>query len=410
MRVVQFGAGNVGRGFTGQLFADAGAEVVFVDIAPQIVAALNERGCYELRLVGPRRHETVTIRGVRAVDGRDREAVAREVAGECVGAPPGRLPGADLVCTAVGVAALPHIAPGLAAGLARRPPEAPPLNVLLCENQPHASALLRDLLANEGVTALSSSLHPVTLSPSYPFSPVGLVETVVSRMVPGATPEERARDPLLVVAEDYDRLPLDARAVVGVLPPIPGLEPRTDFEALVERKLFVHNMGHAVAAYHGYHAGEATIHAALADAGIADAVRGALEEGSEAVTRRHGLDRAEQAAYVADLLFRFANPALADTVARVGRDPIRKLRRDDRLVGAALLALARGVEPTEIVRGIGAALRFDPADDPAAVTLQAELRERGLDAVLAARCGLPPEHPLAARVRAACRLPTWEPT
>jgi mannitol-1-phosphate 5-dehydrogenase len=381
MRVVQFGAGNVGRGFTGQLFADAGAEVVFVDVVPEVVAALNERGSYPLRFVGPRRHETVTVRGVRAVDGRDREAVAREVAT------------ADLVCTAVGAAALPQIAPALAAGLARRTLDAPPLNVLLCENQPHVSGVLRDLLVSE-------------VSPSR----VGLVETVVSRMVPGASSEERVRDPLLVVAEDYDRLPLDARAVVGRLPPIPGLEPRADFEALVERKLFVHNMGHAVAAYHGYEAGKGTIREAMADAGIAAAVRGALEEGSEAVTRHRGLDRAEQAAYIADMLLRFANPALADSVVRVGRDPIRKLRRDDRLVGAALLALEQGLEPVEIVRGIAAALRFDPAEDPAALSLQAELRERGLDGVLAARCGLPPEHPLAVRVRAACRLPTWEPT
>jgi mannitol-1-phosphate 5-dehydrogenase len=387
MRVVQFGAGNVGRGFTGQLFADAGAEVVFVDIVPEVVAALNERGSYLLRFVGPRRHETVTVRGVRAVDGRDREAVAREVAS------------ADLVCTAVGAAVLPQIAPALAAGLARRVLDVPPLNILLCENQLHVSAVLRDLLAAEGV-----------MDPSSPAQSFGLVETVVSRMVPGASPEEHARDPLLVVAEDYDRLPLDARAVVGVLPAIPGLEPRADFEALVERKLFVHNMGHAVAAYHGYEAGKSTIREAMADPGIAAAVRGALEEGSESVTRHHGLDRAEQAAYVADMRLRFANPALADSVVRVGRDPIRKLRRDDRLVGAALLALEQGVEPIEIVRGIAAALRFAPVEDPAALSLQAELRDLGLDAVLAARCGLSPEHPLAVRVRAACRLPTWEPT
>jgi mannitol-1-phosphate 5-dehydrogenase len=401
MRVVQFGAGNVGRGFTGQLFADAGAEVVFVDVVPEVVAALNERGSYPLRFVGPRRHETVTVRGVRAVDGRDREAVAREVAS------------ADLVCTAVGAAVLPQIAPALAAGLARRPLDALPLNVLLCENQLHVSAVLRDLLKQQtpadktpdasggdrdlAVTGVWRLVSGVCLSAS--GVSYGLVETVVSRMVPGAPPEERARDPLLVVAEDYDRLPLDARAVVGVLPAIPGLEPRADFEALVERKLFVHNMGHAVAAYHGYEAGKRTIGEAMADAGIAAAVRGALEEGSEAVTRHHGLDRAEQAAYVADMLIRFANPALADSVARVGRDPIRKLRRDDRLVGAGLLALEQGVEPVEIVRGIAAALRFDAAEDPAALSLQAEIAELGLDAVLAARCGLSPEHPLAVRVR-----------
>ena len=47
---------------------------------------------------------------------------------------------------------------------------------------------------------------------------------------------------------------------------------------------------------------------------------------------------------VTDLLFRFQNRALKDTVARVGADPVRKLRRNDRIVGAALFAMEQGVE------------------------------------------------------------------
>src|SRR5690349_4578030 len=103
--VVQFGAGNIGRGFMGHLFTEAGYEVVFVDVVPEVVWALNGRRAYPLRLAGPDRFETLTIRPVRAVDGRDLEAVAREIAA------------CDFVCTAVGVPALPHLAPGLAAGI-----------------------------------------------------------------------------------------------------------------------------------------------------------------------------------------------------------------------------------------------------------------------------------------------------
>src|SRR5207247_10892289 len=65
--VVQFGAGNIGRGFMGHLFSDAGFETVFVDVLPSLLTALNERRSYPLRLVGPDRFETLTIRTVRAV-------------------------------------------------------------------------------------------------------------------------------------------------------------------------------------------------------------------------------------------------------------------------------------------------------------------------------------------------------
>src|SRR5687767_8089454 len=131
--VVQFGAGSIGRGFTAQLFADAGYEVVFVDVAPEVVAALNERRSYPIHFVGPGLHETHWVRGVRAVDGRDVAAAAGEVAA------------AEIACTAVGVAALPLLAPAIAQGLLSRNAAAgSPLNVILCENQLGVSAILRE--------------------------------------------------------------------------------------------------------------------------------------------------------------------------------------------------------------------------------------------------------------------------
>jgi mannitol-1-phosphate 5-dehydrogenase len=142
----------------------------------------------------------------------------------------------------------------------------------------------------------------------------------------------------------------------------------------------------------------------MAEPEIAAAVRGAMAEGSAAVARHHDLSPDEQELYIADLLRRFANPLLNDTIARVGRDPVRKLRSDDRLVGAGLLAIEQGVEPVEIARAIAAALRFDPPADAAAVTLQTELRTQGLTSVLSARCGLASDHPLAVRVAAELRV------
>ena len=83
-----------------------------------------------------------------------------------------------------------------------------------------------------------------------------------------------------------------------------------------------------------------------------------------------------------DLLQRFHNRALKDTIARVANDPLRKLRRDDRLVGAALYCLDSGIIPVEIVEGIVAALKYDNPNDSAAMKIQSDLAEFGLNYVM----------------------------
>ena len=51
------------------------------------------------------------------------------------------------------------------------------------------------------------------------------------------------------------------------------------------------------------------------------------------------------------------NPFLRDPVARVTRDPVRKLGWDDRLLGAMRLALDAGVQPGILAQGSGLGLK-----------------------------------------------------
>lgn len=66
------------------------------------------------------------------------------------------------------------------------------------------------------------------------------------------TEEQRREDPLWVFAEAYNTLILDARAFRNPIPQVSGLSPQQNMAAYVDRKLFVHNLGHAAAAYFGY--------------------------------------------------------------------------------------------------------------------------------------------------------------
>ncbi len=60
-------------------------------------------------------------------------------------------------------------------------------------------------------------------------------------------------------------MPFDAQAVKGEVPKIAGLRAVSNFPAEVERKLFIHNLGHAALAYLGYREGYTYIHEAIKD-------------------------------------------------------------------------------------------------------------------------------------------------
>lgn len=370
--VVIFGAGSIGRGFLADLVCSAGFEAVFVDLREELVAELQRRGCLPLRLVGPDRRETRLLGPVRAVPARDQEAVAAELE-RCV-----------LAATAVGAAALPKLAPALARGVSRR---ASPLNVLICENGWQVSAPLWEAVRELNPDAASR---------------LGLAECVVSRMVPLPEGEESA-DPLWVAAEDYARLPCDRAALVGPLPPIPGIEPVDSFAGEYGKKLYVHNLGHAAAAYHGWPRGCRFIHEAVALPAVREEVRGAMDETCRALARRYGLDPPALAAYAADLLRRFDNPDLRDTVLRVGRDPARKLGPTERLTGALRLCGEVGVDCPHVAAALAAAFRFAPPDDPSAAEVQTVLAREGPEAALARFTGLRPESAEGAAVLALLR-------
>ncbi|MBV9850187.1 MAG: mannitol dehydrogenase [Armatimonadetes bacterium] len=378
MNAVQFGAGNIGRGFLGQLLFESGYRTTFIEANPALVGALNRRGEYPLRLASDTGIQDLTIGSVRAIDARDAEAVAAALAE------------ADLAGTSVGVDVLPRVAPTLAAGLSARAARGGgPLNVLLCENQWHAAPLMRDLLL------------PHLAPPARDFldTHIGLVETVIGRMVPVQTDAVRAEDPLLIVAEPYKELPVARAMLRGPAPPLVGLIAADDFDAYEARKLFLHNASHAALAYLGWLRGHEFIWQCAEDRDITSVCAAALSEASQALVAEYGFALDALRAFTDDLMRRFANKALGDTVARVAADPLRKLRPNDRLVGAANLCLKHGITPAALAQVIVAALAYDNPDDAKAMELQEKRRATGDAATLRDVAGVASDSQLASLIR-----------
>ena len=97
MRAVHFGAGNIGRGFIGEILAANGFEITFVDVNHTIIDALNERKEYEIELADESK-ERITVKNVKGINNQTNpEKVIQEIAE------------ADLVTTAIGPNILPFI-------------------------------------------------------------------------------------------------------------------------------------------------------------------------------------------------------------------------------------------------------------------------------------------------------------
>jgi mannitol-1-phosphate 5-dehydrogenase len=359
---VHFGAGNIGRGFVGLLLHEAGYEVVFADVAAPVIDSLAAADSYTVHEVGAgaQDHEVTNFRALNSA--QDEPAVVAEIAT------------ADIVTCAVGPNVLKFIAPVIAAALQRRDADAAPIAVMACENALNATDRLREFV----VEALPADVRDESLAKAV------FANTAVDRIVP-AQPEGGGLD---VTVETYFEWAIDRTPFHGTEPAIPGAHYVDGLAASIERKLFTVNTGHATVAYHGFLAGADKISDAIA----IPAVRAAH---AYLLVRRHELDPEVHRAYVAAIIARFENPHLPDTVTRVGRQPLRKLSRDERFVSPAAALAEEGTEPVALLDAMGAALRFDVADDEQSVELQALLASDRADADVASEItGLDAGHPL----------------
>ena len=371
---IQFGAGNIGRGFMGQLFFEAGYQTIFVEASNPLVELLNASQKYPLRILDAASKHAIDleIRHIRALYVDEVEQISEAISN------------AEVMASAVGVNNLIHIAPVVAAGINRRFRTNPsPIDIYLCENMLDAASQLECHV----LECLENDVR------AWAESHVGFVGTSVARMVPEISEEFGKHRPGLVVADSYDKLPYDGTALKGTRPPIAGMYPVKNFRAEVERKLFMYNLGHAALAYLGYLNGLRYVHEGFEDEKITTVFNEALDETGTALQKLYpeDIDARSQQKVREDINLRFSNPMMMDTIQRVGRDPIRKLGPDDRLLGSTHLCLSQAIFPKSVAFVCAAALCYDEPDEPRAVELQDKIEHSGVEATLREVSSLDPD-------------------
>lgn len=365
-QVVHFGAGNIGRGFIGALLAESGYFVAFADVDKNLVKELNSHNSYEVHLLADK-ERTEEIHSFSGASSQ-KEEVPHSIAS----------PHTRLITTAVGPSILEKIAPVIAEGLKeRRLANGGVLNVIACENMVGQTEMLKKYVQS----------HLSDEENAWLSDHVGFANCSVDRIVP-ATTSEHAQNPLDVGVEEFSEWIVDKTLLCGQIdPPVQGMTLTDSLQAYVERKLFTLNCGHAITAYLGFVYGLERVDQALANKEIMEDVRGALREVGAALVKRHGFDAEEHERYVERVFVRFANPKLHDDVERVGRQPLRKLSKGDRLLGPMVIARAYGLPINHLARGIAAAFLFDVKSDPQSVQIVGRINEVGIEHAVAEYTG-----------------------
>lgn len=363
-QAVHFGAGNIGRGFIGEILFENGFEIAFVDVNETIIDALNQRHSYEIEIAEEgQRH--IAVSGVRGINNRlnPEEVVAA-------------LATADLVTTAIGPNILPFIAGLVAEGIEarRQAGNTQPLDVLACENMIGGSAFLyeevKKHLSEEGL--------------AYAAEFVGFPNAAVDRIVPAQSHE----DPLFVVVEPFNEWVVETQGMKNPNLKLEGVHYEADLEPFIERKLFSVNSGHATSAYTGAHFGATTILEALQNPEVKSKVEAVLAEIRSLLIAKWGFEEQALVDYHKVIISRFENPYIVDDIARVARTPIRKLGYDERFIRPIRELRERGLSYDNLLATVSYIFGYKDETDEQSVQLQALLQEKSLPEVVAEVTGV----------------------
>lgn len=363
---VGFGFGPIQGGLFAKEAFQSGSfqRIVLAEIDPQLVDAVRaNHGSYHVNVATATGVETQKIENVQLLnpgEPADHAALrtvltdATEIA-TC-------LPSVDFYCTGGSNS----IAASIAEAFRTR--QADSTIVYAAENNNHAAEILGEAIEREFRAPLSQRVQ--------------FLNTVIGKMSRVVTdPDEIAARDLAPIApglaraflvEEFNRILVSRATIGGFTPGIRVFIEKDDLLPFEEAKLYGHNAIHALLGFLGALKGYVSMTELQSDDVLMRIARDAfLKESGGALVERYRtlgdplFTESGYRYYADDLLERITNPHLADTVARAGRDALRKLGATDRIFGTMSLALEYGIEPENMALGAlaGVVALLDGADE-----------------------------------------------
>ncbi|WP_295883062.1 aspartate carbamoyltransferase [uncultured Anaerococcus sp.] len=344
---IQFGAGAIGRGLLGKVLHDSDYHVLFVDVYQPIVDRINEDGYFTVEL-SDHDFESQKIDNVSALCSTSEEDLEKIYE---------KITEAEIITTSVRVENLDSTSKIIAKGLEKRNKADEKVNIMAFENAYRASDILKeDIIKNSSLSA--EQIEEIATFPN----------TVTDRIVQNKEVDGKS---VVEISDDFEAVIEQTKLDDPTSKPVKDAEYTDDIDKMLERKLFLVNGAHAATSYFGYNKGYKMMNEAFEDEKILADVQNLMTESGNVLIKEHGLDKDELENFKESKLNRFLKTASHDTIERVGRDPVRKLGENDRLVAPAIKAFDNDMPFDNLAKAIAYAFKYDEqSDDKAGEIIQ----------------------------------------
>ncbi|GAA3019355.1 mannitol dehydrogenase [Tetragenococcus solitarius] len=375
MRATIIGGGRIGRGFVASLLKRNQVEIDFFDTNKQLMKEFEQYNSYTVHVLGNTEENTV-IDGYHSSHIDDSKAWATE------------LNQTDIIFTAVGGKNLTSLGTTIGKNYqqALAKGEIPSFILITCENWMTPADDLQQAIESQ----LTNEEKEVFQNH------VDVTQAVIRASGTSAPPGKETANPLDTWVQDYWVLPVDGKRIQKhSKPDLRYFEFNDNFGEMLAQKIYTNNTSVALIAYLGYLKGISHVADAANDPEIEPILEAGYQEINQALVYSLGVSQESQLEFSRVAEAKYKDYAIVDEVVRIGRDPLRKLAVDDRLIGPAKMALDAGITPKAISLATAAAIYFDYSKDPAAEELKKIRETQGVDTVLEEICGIAKDSILA---------------
>lgn len=370
-KVVIIGAGRSGRGMLGELYARTNFKIIFADKDKDLIKCMQEQKYYTVGMTNLETNEKVNkkITGFSCIDISEKEEYYR------------LLNEADIISTAILPKDFDAVIEDLANAIKiryQKQYEKAPMIITLGAN--YVGMKARFLQRLKALLTVEEQ--------SWAKKHVVLLQSIVNRKNLLPNPEEQTEDRLRIVGDDKGILQVEKHPVLEKWDDLPEwMILKENLEAAMAVKIWSNNVVQGSMAAVGMSKNLTDTYACAMDSDTAKWAFYAGEEGYEAVRREFHLP-ARSETDAKKMVNIFKNEEFKDSCYRIIRNPIRKLARNERFIGAALCALKNDVFPYFTLKCCAYMLLYNNESDPEAVELQKMIREKGVEKAIEKYCQL----------------------
>lgn len=370
--VVIIGAGRSGRGYVGELYSGEGYKITYIDKNKELVKAMKEQGSYKVyKYSEDHKEEVKVIKDYDVLHPQENREEYLEA-----------LINADLISTATYPDGFDAIIEDIVELVRKK--------ISINDTTQQAITLGANYIGilQYFEAGLQKSLSDEEINYQKKYTP--LVESIILRASTYPSALQEHDDSLAIQGDDWDYLQVEQSAFnfrAGFTVPNFFLM-EDDVLKLMYLKIWIGNTLHCSYAFLGHYHGLKYTYESTRHDYVSRCAFYASNEGYRALAIKYGLPLPQPKEEIDETINYYKNESLKDSLLRVAANPIRKLGRNERFIGPALLCMEYGVLPAFICRNAAYGFVYKNESDLESVELMQMVKDNGIEKTVEKVCQL----------------------